>query len=108
LRALLLGCSPQDIAIKVVSTAGSVSSTLSQRVYPAIKLLCDIDSSQELQWGQVTTLLEKYRITTLTLEQLWQNLEQQATQTDKMYPVSISPTPQVQGLDWDLEDKPKT
>ena len=105
LRGLLLGYSPQDIAAKVFSSANSVRVTLSKDVYPAIKQLCNID--QELQGGQVTTLLEKYRIT-LTLEQVWENLYQLATQTDKMYPVAISSRPQVQGLDWELEDKPET
>ena len=105
LRGLLLGYSPQDIAREVFSTANSVRVTLSKDVYPAIKQLCNID--QELQGGQVTTLLEEYRIT-LTLEQVWQDLEQLATQTDKMYPVAISSRPQVQGLDWTMDEQPET
>ncbi|OIP68383.1 MAG: hypothetical protein AUK43_16105 [Oscillatoriales cyanobacterium CG2_30_40_61] len=74
LRGLLLGYSPQDIAAKVFSSANSVRVTLSKDVYPAIKQLCNIDPSQELQGGQVTTLLEKYRIT-LTLTWLKQGSE---------------------------------
>ncbi|CAC5344350.1 MULTISPECIES: DUF4384 domain-containing protein [Planktothrix] len=104
LRGLLLGYSPDYIADKVHSQANSVRVTLSKDVYPAIRQLCDIDS---VQWGQVTTLLEKYRIT-LTLEQVWQDLEQLATQTDKMYPVAISSRPQVQGLDWTMDEQPET
>ncbi|WP_051319679.1 MULTISPECIES: DUF4384 domain-containing protein [Planktothrix] len=105
LRGLLLGFSPQDIAAKVFSSANSVRVTLSKDVYPAIKQLCNID--QELQGGQVTTLLAEYRIT-LTLEQVWQDLEQLATQTDKMYPVAISSRPQVQSLDWTMDEQPET
>ncbi|MGL4502274.1 MAG: DUF4384 domain-containing protein, partial [Planktothrix sp.] len=105
LRGLLLGYSPQDIAAKVFSTANSVRVTLSKDVYPAIKQLCNID--QELQGGQVTTLLAEYRIT-LTLEQVWQNLELLATQTDKMYPVAMSSRPQVQSLDWTMDEQPET
>lgn len=101
LRALLLGYSPDYIAEKVHSKANSVRVTLSKDVYPAIRQLCDIYS---VQWGQVTTLLEKYRIT-LTLEQVWQDLELLATQTDKMYPVAISSRPQVQGLDWTMTEE---
>lgn len=81
LRGLLLGYSPDDIAQKVYSTPNNVRVTLSRFVYGAIKNLCDIDSSQELNWGQVTSLLAKYRKTLKTLEQCWQELKDKVNTT---------------------------